>query len=92
MPYEILYGEGALDRVQAANLPGPVIDALDAAMTALADNPARLSRSTVFPYPPKGQMYPFHHDYAGTRYYFNVFFWYMADEQTLKVFDVTVQE
>jgi hypothetical protein len=90
MPYEILYAEGALDRVKAANLPDPVIDALDAAMHALAESPTRASRPTVFPYPPKGQMYHFHHDHAGIRYYFNVFFWYMADEQSLKVFAVTV--
>ena len=76
-----LLGRGTFERL---------LDALDAAMEVLAEHPTRVSRPMAFPFPPKGQMYSFHHDYEGVRYDFNVFFWYMADEQTLKVFAITV--
>jgi hypothetical protein len=90
MPYDILFSDHALDRVAAAHPPDQVIDGLERHLQWLADDPINRGRKSIFPYPPKGQICPFHLHFAGFRYNFVVFFYYGQNEQSIKVFDVTI--
>ena len=91
MSYEIIFGEGALDRVSRL-APAEVLDELEAALRRLAADPLAHGRPAAFPYPPRGQMYPFHCDVAGKRWHFVAFFYFTEDENALRVFDVTVTD
>jgi hypothetical protein len=88
MSYAVITTEGALSRL--VGLPREVLDRLSDALGKLGDSPQTLGRKAVFPYPPKGQIYPFHCDHAGVRYYFVAFYYFGQDEKTLLVYDVTV--
>ncbi len=90
MAFEIVFGDGALVRVENARLPIQVLDFLERELQRLAQSPTTLSHATCFPFPPLGQRYGFHCDIDGKRYSFAVFFFDGVDEQSLRVFDVTV--
>ncbi len=90
MTYEIVVGDRALVRVEAAKLPVQVLDFLKRELQQLAHSPTSLSHATSFPFPPLGQRYGFHCDLDDRRYSFGVFFFYGEDEQSLFVFDVTI--
>ena len=90
MAYEIVFGDGALVRVVNAKLPVQAVDFLQRAFQQLAHSPTILSQATCFPFPPLGQRYGVHCNVNGKRYSFGVFFFYGADEKSLRVFDVTI--
>ena len=88
MSYVVEKAEGAFSRL--VGLPPEVLQKIDAALSELAASPLELGKKASFPYPPRGQMYPFHCDHAGVRYYFVAFYYFGDDERTLRVYDVTV--
>jgi hypothetical protein len=88
MSYVVVKGKKAFSRL--VGLPPALLDDVEAALQKLAEDPRSLGRRAVFPYPPSGQMYPFHCDYEGVRYYFVAFFYFSSDERALLVHDVTV--
>jgi hypothetical protein len=91
MSYDIIFGEGALDRVYEL-VPAEVLNDLEAAFRRLAANPVAHGRPAAFPYSPRGQMYPFHCDVEGKRWHFVAFFYFTEDETALRIFDVTVSD
>lgn len=88
MRYEIEYDKRAFDRIPEG-LPPQVIASIDEALAELAEHPTQVSRSPVFPYPPRGQLFQHHCDHAGMRHRFGVFFHYSQDETRLLVWRVT---
>jgi len=90
MAYEIVFGDGALVRVESAKLLVQAVDFLEREFQRLAHSPTTLSHATCFPFPPLGPRYGFHFDLDSKRYSFAVFFLYGLNEQSLRVFDVTV--
>ncbi len=88
MNHVVVTTERAFARL--AGLPQELLDEVEAALRRLGDDPQGLARKAPCPYPPKGQIYPFHCDYQGTRYHFVTFFYFGEDKRTLVVYDVTV--
>jgi hypothetical protein len=88
MPYEILLADKALSRVPSG-LPGQVLDELDAAFRRLGDSPITYGKRSLFPFVPRGQIYPFKIEHEGRTYHFVVYFYFSVDERAIKVFDVT---
>ncbi len=85
----IVFAEHALDRLDGV-LPEEVFSHFNDALRALAGGPRKLSRPADLPYPQRGRMYPFKRMVEQVPYYFVVFFYLSPDEQTIRVFDVTV--
>lgn len=90
MAYEIVFGDGALARVEKAKLPVQVVDFLEREFQRLAYSPTTSSYTTCFSFPPLGQRHGCYCDLDFKRYSFAIFFFYGADEQSLRVFDVTI--
>ncbi|MCX6141686.1 MAG: hypothetical protein NTZ35_00555, partial [Ignavibacteriales bacterium] len=76
--------DGAFSRL--VGLPPELLDRIDDALRELAASPLELGKKACFPYPPKGQMYSFHRDHGGVRYYFVAFYYFADDEKTLRVY------
>jgi hypothetical protein len=87
MCYELEYSPEAFERLPAS-LPTQVVESLRDALDALAQSPTSLSRPTVLPYAPRGQLFHHHCDHQGTRHRFAVFFFFSQDETRLRIFAI----
>ncbi len=96
MDYEIIYGEGALDRVFSLDMP-EVVDCVEKAMNRLADNPLLHGRrGRDVSQLPNGQIirwqeFNFYCDSGpGHRVHFRAHFYYGDDEHSLRVVRIVV--
>jgi hypothetical protein len=96
MNYEIIYGEGALDRVRdlAETLPAgeSFLEQVEERLGLLATNPVLYAsrERSVFGF--RGQTYPFRVDHDGTTYYFAAQFYFCETERELRVVNVEVSK
>jgi hypothetical protein len=94
MPFEIIYGQGALDAVLALSMP-TIVDCVEANMNRLADDPLGLSRRgrTIFPLADgkvfRPQEFDFHcHSEPGRAVHFRAYFHFEQTERELQVIGV----
>ncbi len=91
MPYEVVYGQGALDALFNLKMP-QVLDCVEEAMNRLADDPVQHSRRgpAVYQLPNGRIIRPQQFDFdcegaPGQRVHFRAHFFYGDDEHTLRV-------
>lgn len=91
MPYQLFYSPEAQEDIEGLSLP--LQNFIQVNLERLADNPIKLSRRSVFPFPPNAQLFQFHHpDFDGRRHDFSVLFRFGQDEATLEIVAVGHQE
>ena len=88
MNYVVETAENAFRRL--VGLSPVLISQVEEALQRLAEDPLRLGRKAVFPFPPRGNLYSFHCVFEGVRYDFRAFYFFKDDERTLLIHDVTV--
>ncbi|OAI41456.1 hypothetical protein AYO40_03095 [Planctomycetaceae bacterium SCGC AG-212-D15] len=87
MCYDPTYSDQAEEDV--AKLPIELLGFVESNLLVLCRQPVSLSRPSVFPYPPRCQLFHFHHpDFDGNRHDFTVLFRYFADEKALYVLGI----
>lgn len=95
MNYEIVFGEGALDRIPAW-LPEAVVDQIERECDLLCVDPVHRSQrisaveQALSPTMRCGQKYAFAYRHQGRTFHFVIYFYYRDNEHDLRVYDVEV--